>query len=273
MNKITIFSIFMLTVSLTFGQDLLTGGDFEGLPTGKVTPGSTPWDTSVGFPEGQPAIINNSAVAYAGEQFTVLPNDFVSFRQSFTATAGTEYTLSFFYQFIMPQGTPNASDGITISIRQDNGENNGNGTQFDPVISIYLNPSIINSDWQEVNFDFIAPQANLVLFLNKSDRTAGGNNNAARMDEFSITEKTLSVTGLEQFEFETYPNPVSNYLYMRAASSIDKIEVYDLLGKQVINEKIDSKEAQVLTSGIKTGVYILKAFIGESVGTYKFIKK
>ena len=37
MKKIT-FLFTLLTISLSFGQNLLTGGDLEGLATGKIIP-------------------------------------------------------------------------------------------------------------------------------------------------------------------------------------------------------------------------------------------
>lgn len=270
MKKITFLFSLALIATIGFGQNLLSGGNLEGLPTGKITPGSSPWDTSVANTNAQSSINNNSDVAYAGEQFINMPNDFTNVRQIFTAEAGLEYELEFFYQFVMPQGTPQSTDGIFISIRQNTG---GNGTNFDPPIQFYLDPSIIDGSWQAVNFDFTAPQANLLLFITKQTRAAGGPNNAARMDEFSITEKPLSVQDLAQFGFTIYPNPAKDVINLNAQAPIEKVEVFNLLGQQVLTTHINKTSSQINVSNLTDGVYLMKTYINGVTGTYKFVKE
>ncbi|MGZ0014781.1 T9SS type A sorting domain-containing protein [Yeosuana sp. AK3] len=276
MKKITFLFTFLFMISIGFAQNLLSGGDLEGLTTGKIIPGSSPWDTSVAGSAAQSSINNNSSVAHAGDQFINMPNDFTNFRQSFTATAGTEYTLSFWYNYIMGQGQiTDPDDGMFISVRQDTG---GNGTQFDPIISIYLDPTTVTPDtWNQASINFIAPQANLLLFVTKQARSTdgdGGLNNAARMDDFSIEPTPpLSVNDLTQFNFKSYPNPANDFIKLSAEKNINKIEVYNLLGQQVKSELINRNEAEVNISSLSKGVYLVKAFIDDAEGTYKFVKQ
>jgi hypothetical protein len=274
MRKIT-FLFTLLTISLGFGQDLLTGGDLEGLALGKIIPGSSPWDTSVASSTAQSSINSNASVAYAGDQFINMPNDFTNFRQSFTATPGTEYTLTFWYNYIMGQGQiTDPDDGIFVSIRQDSG---GNGTQFDPIISVYLDPTLVTPDtWTQATLDFTAPEANLLLFVTKQARNAdgdGGLNNASRMDNFSITAKTLSISDLAQFNFKSYPNPAKDVINLSAAKNINKIAIYNLLGQEVLSQELNSKSAKLNVASFARGVYVVKADIDGAVGSYKFIKE
>ena len=269
MKKIT-FLFTLLTISFSFGQDLLTGGNLEGLSTGKITPGSSPWDTSVGYTSGQSSINNNASVAYAGNQFMNMPNDFTNVRQSITAVASTTYTVSLWYQFIMGQGTPDATDGIYVSIRDNTG---GNGTQFGTPIQIYIDPSTVDGSWHEATFDFTAPQTNLLFFMTKQSREAGGPNNAARMDNLSITEKTLSIADLAQFNFTSYPNPAKDVINLSAAKNINNIAIYNLLGQEVLSQELNSKTATLNVASFAKGVYVVKAHIEDAVGSYKFIKE
>jgi hypothetical protein len=269
MKKIT-FLFTLLTISFGFGQDLLTGGDLEGLTTGKITSTTSPWSSSVANVNFQSSINSNASVAYAGDQFINMPNDFTNLRQSITAVTNTTYTVSIWYQFVMPVGTPDATDGIYVSIRQDTG---GNGTQFDPIIGVYIDPSTVDGSWHEATFDFTAPQTDLLLFITKQSRAAGGPNNAARMDNLSITEKTLSTTDLSQFNFKSYPNPAKDVINLSAAKNINKIAIYNLLGQEVLNQELNSKTATLNVASFARGVYVVKADIEGAVGSYKFIKE
>lgn len=274
MKKIT-FLITLLTISFSFGQtNLITYGNFESpQATGKITSASSPWSSSVGYTSGQSSVNNNSSVAHLGDQFLAMPNDFTNVRQSFTAVANTTYTLSIWYQFIMGQGNPDATDGIYVSIRNDDGSDSGNGSQFSTPIQVYIDPSTIDGSWHELTLEFTAPQANLLLFMTKQARAASGPNNAVRMDDISITEKLLSVKDLAQFKFTASPNPAKDYINISAAKPINKIEVYNLLGQQVINSNLNSTRQDISVSNLSKGVYILKAFIEDATGTYKFVKE
>jgi hypothetical protein len=269
MKKIT-FLITLFTLSVGFGQNLLSGGDLEGLATGKITSATSPWSSSVANSTFQSSINNNSAIAYQGDQFINMGNDFTNFRQSFTATPSTEYTLGLWNQFVSGQGQPDATDGIFVSIRQDTG---GNGTNFDPAIVFYIDPSTIDANWHEFTLDFTAPQANLLLFVTKQARAASGPNNAARMDLISIVEKALSVTDLEKFNFSASPNPAKDIVRLSANQAIQKVEIYSILGQQVLSKDINELSTDLNISDLSKGIYVVRTQIDNAVGSYKLIKE
>ncbi|PQV48389.1 putative secreted protein (Por secretion system target) [Jejuia pallidilutea] len=270
MKKIT-FLLAVLTLSISYGQNLLSGGGFEGLTTGKITSASTPWSSGIGNATFQPSINSNSANAHTGDQFLNMGNDFSNFRQNITAVPGTQYTVTFWNLFVSGQGQPASTDGIFVSVRDNSG---GNGTQFDPIISFYVDPSTVDANWNQFTFDFVAPQADLLFFVAKQSRAAGGPNNSARMDDFSIVETpTASVADLQKFNFKSYPNPANNFIKLSASKNIDKVEIYSLLGKQVFNKTLASKSNEINVSNLANGVYVVKAYIEDAVGTYKFIKQ
>lgn len=278
MKKITILITLLLTISVSFGQNLLLDGNLEntdpmngGQALGIMPASGAIWTTAQA--SNQPSINSNASVAHNGDNFINMGNDFVAFRQSFTASTNTEYTVTLWNQFIMPQGQiTDPDDGIFISIRQDTG---GNGTQFDPIIGIFIDPSSVDANWHEFAFNFTAPQANLLFFVSKQARNTdgdGGLNNASRMDDFSITP-SLSIDDLLQFNFKTSPNPAKEYINLSASKNIDKVEIYNLLGQQVKMETLNTTQNKVNVSSLSNGIYILKAYIEDAVGSYKFIKE
>ena len=93
-------------------------------------------------------------------------------------------------------------------------------------------------------------------------------------DNVSITEvPALSINDLSKFSFSSYPNPAKNYLNLSAAKSINKIEIYNLLGQNVLNKAINSSKSEVNVSNLSKGIYVARVFIENAVGSYKFIKE
>jgi hypothetical protein len=273
MKKITL-ALSILISTIGFSQNLLQNGDFEApLATGKITSASSPWSSSVAASASQASVNSNSAIAHAGDQFLNLPNDFTSLRQSFTAEVGKEYTVKFWNQYISGQGQPAATDGIYISIRDVAGAN-GNGTQFDPIISYYVDPSTIDANWHEFTFTFAATQTDLLFFISKQARVSGNPNNAARMDDFSITaNSTASVNDLKKFNFSAYPNPASNNLNLSASKNIDNVEIFNLIGQKVLHVNPNKISTSINVSTLNSGIYIIKTTIEGLKGSYKFVKQ
>lgn len=63
-----------------------------------------------------------------------------------------------------------------------------------------------------------------------------------------------------------YPNPTSNYIYLSASQKIDKIEVYDLLGKQVLSTNQTEK---VNLDKLSEGLYLVKIYSEDQFQTKK----
>lgn len=189
---------FLALSSITFGQDLLLNGGFEGLALGNLSTVSSPWstpNTSAPFP----AI--NAINSRSGSNNLLLPNDFVPFRQSFTAVAGTTYTLTLYAQFTNAT-LPSSTDGINVSIRDNTG---GSGTQLTPSLQFNITPTAAADGYVKYTFTFVAPQANLILNVFKNARAIGTNpNNAARIDDISIiagASTAVTVTGSAPYNY------------------------------------------------------------------------
>lgn len=70
-----------------------------------------------------------------------------------------------------------------------------------------------------------------------------------------------------------YPNPTNgDKIYIVSKLSLDKeIEIFDVLGKRILQATISSKELNI--GNLNTGVYIIKIREGEASATRKLIVK
>jgi hypothetical protein len=92
--------------------------------------------------------------------------------------------------------------------------------------------------------------------------TAGSN------DEFS--GNVLSVEQNELLELSIFPNPASDKVNITSNNPIDRIEVYDISGKQV---KAIKSTNIIEVSDLNSGIYLFKIWIDEQVQTKKIVVK
>ena len=83
---------------------------------------------------------------------------------------------------------------------------------------------------------------------------------------------------LEQFNFKkdfeiadvkVYPNPANSKINISSQFKIDKIDLYDMLGKLILTNKSESNVIDV--SAITNGMYLLKIYSGERSSTKKLV--
>jgi hypothetical protein len=75
------------------------------------------------------------------------------------------------------------------------------------------------------------------------------------------------------FNVSLYPNPANNRLNISAANTIQNAEIYNVLGKKVMNVSINKTNESIDISNLASGVYMIKYTIENTVGTSKFIKQ
>lgn len=86
-----------------------------------------------------------------------------------------------------------------------------------------------------------------------------------------VAPGTLSTSNKNAFEFAMYPNPVKDKLHINTRETIEKIEIFDLLGKRVLTSEMVSETVDV--SSLNKALYIVKLSSDNGVSTKKFIKK
>lgn len=70
-----------------------------------------------------------------------------------------------------------------------------------------------------------------------------------------------------------YPNPVKDILTISSNTEITRISIYNVLGQEVISEKLNAKEGVINTSGLQSGAYVVKVESDSKVKSLKVIKQ
>ena len=82
---------------------------------------------------------------------------------------------------------------------------------------------------------------------------------------------TASVDDIFASQVSVYPNPANEFVKISSSVDINKVEIYNLLGKKVIStSKLTNNNLDV--SSLSKGVYLMKLTSGESVASRKLIK-
>lgn len=89
----------------------------------------------------------------------------------------------------------------------------------------------------------------------------------------SAYDTTLSIDDFVQDNFNIYPNPVQDDLKLSYSSLISSVKIINVLGQEVFNKKINSKEASLDLSNLEAGNYIITLQIDDFVKTMKIVKQ
>ena len=81
---------------------------------------------------------------------------------------------------------------------------------------------------------------------------------------------TASVDEFMQSSFSVYPNPADNYIVLQNAIVGDKVDLFDVVGKQLRSFTVESESQQMDISELKTGVYFARSNQQEAI---KIIKR
>ena len=143
-----------------------------------------------------------------------------------------------------------------------------------------------SGNWETITFDFSAHTSTnmtrLVVFFDiqgAPTSSKGVSGKTAAVDAFDIDDLvfgkfiSLSVEELEQFNFSIYPNPANDFVQLKAAKTIDFVEVYDIMGRSVLRNMPNAKEKTLNVSSLSEGIYIVKIGIDGAVGTSKLLKQ
>ena len=88
-----------------------------------------------------------------------------------------------------------------------------------------------------------------------------------------LSSETLGVANNELNVFKVYPNPTLGDWTVKAQNTIQAIQVYDILGKEVFASRPNNNEAIISTDGMRTGVYFAKVTSNNVEKTVKLIKQ
>lgn len=84
---------------------------------------------------------------------------------------------------------------------------------------------------------------------------------------------TTGVNELTTEEWEVFPNPATNNIFVKNAKNGSTIEIYNNLGQLVITEVLRSNNAVINITDLDNGVYTIKNTSNEEVSTQSFVKQ
>lgn len=87
------------------------------------------------------------------------------------------------------------------------------------------------------------------------------------------TNQTLSSNEFEAVGFKAHPNPVKDVLNLTYTQNISNIEVFNMLGQQVLAKSVNATHGQVDMSNLATGTYLVKIATDNQVKTIKVVKQ
>lgn len=83
----------------------------------------------------------------------------------------------------------------------------------------------------------------------------------------------LGINDLDIANLKVYPNPTKDIVNISYKESIDKVEVYSMLGQRVLESQSSDTNVSLDLSQLSSGTYMLKIVVGESSQLVKVIKK
>lgn len=129
------------------------------------------------------------------------------------------------------------------------------------------------SQWKEATVTSIIGPLCVQNFRFKFEFQSGGGNNLY-IDNINISyENTTGVSKSYISEISIYPNPTKDILNIVSSNSFSKIQVLDMMGKEVLmKNESNMKRAVINTSFLDNGYYSIKISQGNQVNFYSFIK-
>ena len=89
---------------------------------------------------------------------------------------------------------------------------------------------------------------------------------------------TASIDDINLFDFNLFPNPSSDVINLAFDNIVSEqitIEIYDVLGKlnKTDNISVANTKFSIDISSLSRGIYIIKAYFGNSISVQRFIKE
>ena len=70
-----------------------------------------------------------------------------------------------------------------------------------------------------------------------------------------------------------YPNPVGDLLTVETQETIEKVEVYNIVGALVLSQTCNANKVEIGTAELPAGTYILRMTISNGLRTKRFVKE
>lgn len=138
--------------------------------------------------------------------------------------------------------------------------------------------STVANAWEELSFDMSAVDMNndyqkIVLIWDNGTAGDGSANFTFYFDDISLGNVATGTVAPQAFEgLKYYPNPVNDLLSISSQESITGVQVYDLLGKEVLNIAPGVQNPQIDMQSLNTGAYIVRVSSKDAVKNFRIVK-
>ncbi|MEM7187795.1 MAG: T9SS type A sorting domain-containing protein [Bacteroidota bacterium] len=89
----------------------------------------------------------------------------------------------------------------------------------------------------------------------------------------AVNSDILGVGDVAFANFAFAPNPATGMLHFQANATIERVEVYNLLGQRILEQRIDDLKGVMDVTNLSTGSYLLSVVVEGRSGTYHFMKQ
>ena len=92
------------------------------------------------------------------------------------------------------------------------------------------------------------------------------------IDDVKVESENLSIEDFETFNFNYFVDS-QNHLNLSANQAFDQVQLHNLLGQQVLNQKLSAQDERIDLNSLTTGVYLAKVQINDATKTFKIVKQ
>jgi hypothetical protein len=152
-------------------------------------------------------------------------------------------------------------------------------TALEVNINTGTTPAIVADSWVSVDIDITVLGGVVTNNLTRSDVAQIGITTAfltnVWYDNIYLYKGTpLGVDDVAQTSFKVYPNPAQDSWTVKTNNQdISSIQVYDILGKQVLSLTPNAREAKIDASRLTTGLYFAQIKTANGVKSVKLVKQ
>ena len=94
--------------------------------------------------------------------------------------------------------------------------------------------------------------------------TGNGWQSDVAIDDINLSATVVSTNDIEATNITLYPNPSEGTLFVNSqVELIDRVEVYDLAGKLLLDQMVRANQAQLDLVGLAAGTYVVRVLAGE----------
>lgn len=179
------------------------------------------------------------------------------------------------------QLTPNGKYVVTGTSQSIDGDITGNHGLFDVWTALISNTG--NLQWQRSlggsNNDLgssirITSDGGYIMAGESSSNNGdvSGNHGMSDFWVVKLAPDPLTVTDFNTTEIILYPNPVSSMLHIEGQENIENIQVFNLLGQQLMEQSVNTLNTTLNMSSFSAGMYVVHIVSNHQTQTYRIVK-